>query len=291
MKPAPFEYVDPRTVDEAVEHLGRHGDEAKVLAGGQSLVPMLNFRLARPAMLVDINRVAGLDDVTEKNGALSVGALVRQRQLERAIGGRFPLLAAGLRLIGHAAIRVRGTVAGSIAHADPAAELPALLVCAGGAVVARSRRGERIIAAADFFVGPLITALAADELVVEIRWPVPPATAGWGLHEVTRRHGDFALVGAAALVTLVNGSVEAVSVAIFGCGTTPVHATAEAHALTGRPPTPAAIAEAARAAAATLDAHDDLHATADYRRRVARTLMTRALTDAVRRASPEAGMS
>jgi len=275
--------VDPRTVDEAVEHLGRHGDEAKVLAGGQSLVPMLNFRLARPAMLVDVNRIAGLDGVTEKNGALSVGALVRQRQLERAIGGRFPLLAAGLRLIGHTAIRVRGTVAGSIAHADPAAELPALLVCVGGIVVARSPRGERMIAAADFFVGPLMTALADDELVVETRWPLLPV-AGWGLHEVARRHGDFALVGAAALVTLANGNVEAVSVAIFGCGATPVNATAAARALEGRPPTPAAIAEAAQAAAATLEPHDDLHATADYRRRVARTLTARALTDAVSRA-------
>ena len=264
MKPAPFEYVDPRTVDEALEHLARHGDEAKVLAGGQSLVPMLNFRLARPAMLVDINRIAGLDGVTEKHGTLSVGALVRQRQLERALGGRFPLLAAGLRLVGHAAIRVRGTVCGSIAHADPAAELPALLACCDGVIVARGRAGDRVITATNFFVGPLVTALAADELVVETRWRVPSPGAGWGLHEVARRHGDFALVGVAALVTLADGKVRSANIAIFGCG-----------------PTPALIDEAARAGAAKLDTHSDLHASADYRRRVARTLTVRALTDAV----------
>lgn len=285
MKPAPFEYVDPRTVDEALQHLARHGDEAKVLAGGQSLVPMLNFRLARPATLVDINRVAGLDGVTETNGTLRIGALVRQRQLERALDGRFPLLAAGLRLIGHTAIRVRGTVAGSIAHADPAAELPALLACGDGVVVARGRRGDRTIAAADFFVGPLMTALAADELVVETRWPLPAPGTGWGLHEVTRRHGDFALVGVAALVTLADVTVRGARVVIFGCGPTPVRAAAAEATLAGRAPTATLIDEAARAAAAKLDPPGDLHATADYRRRVARTLTARALTDAVSRAS------
>jgi len=285
VKPAPFDYVDPRTVDEALDHLSRHGDEAKVLAGGQSLAPMLNFRLARPAVLVDINRVAGLDGVTESSGALRVGALVRQRQLERTLDRRFPLLTAGLGLVGHTAIRVRGTVGGSIAHADPAAELPALLACYDGVVVTRGRSGERSIAAAEFFLGPLMTALAADELLVETRWPVPTPGTGWGLHEVARRHGDFALVGAAALVTLSDGKVARARVAVFGCGATPTLAAVEA-ALAGRAPTAALIDEAARTAASALDPHADLHASVEYRRRVAGTLMVRALSDAVGRAAP-----
>jgi len=288
MKPAPFEYVDPRTVDEALDHLHRHGEEAKVLAGGQSLAPMLNFRLARPAVLVDINRVAGLDGVTETNGALRVGTLVRQRHLERAIDGRFPLLAAGLKLIGHTAIRVRGTVGGSIAHADPAAELPALLACCDGVILTRGRRGERSIAAAEFFVGPLMTALAPDELVVETRWPLPAPGTGWGLHGGARRHAVFGLVGAAALVALSDGQVRSARVAVFGCGATPTRAAAAEATLEGRVPTVALIDDAARAAASKLDPHADLHASAEYRRRVARTLMTRALSDAISRASGSA---
>jgi len=281
MKPAPFEYTDPRSVDEALQLLARHGDDAKILAGGQSLVPMLNFRLARPAVLVDINRVGALDGVVDERGAIRIGALVRQRQLERSIGPRAPLLAAGLALIGHTAIRVRGTVAGSIAHADPAAELPALLLCCDGEVVARSARGERVIAAADFFIGPLATALTSDELIVATRWPVAPAGTGWGLHEVARRHGDFALVGAAALVTRRDGRIERARVTIFGCGPTPVRATEAEAALAGRAATPAVIDDAARAASTKLAPHDDLHATAGYRRRVAGTLVARALTDAI----------
>jgi carbon-monoxide dehydrogenase medium subunit len=285
MKPAPFDYVDPRTIDEALDHLGRHGDEAKVLAGGQSLAPMLNFRLARPALVVDINRVAGLDGVTEAGGALRIGALVRQRHLERSLDGRFPLLTTGLGLIGHTAIRVRGTVGGSIAHADPAAELPALLACCDGTALIRGRRGERSIAAAEFFLGPLMTALAPDELLVETRWPLPPPGTGWGLHEVARRHGDFALVGAAALVTLGDGKIHSARVVVFGCGGTPTRATAAEATLAGRAPTAALIDEAARAAAGALDPHADLHASAEYRRRVARVLMIRALSDAVGRAA------
>lgn len=288
MKPAPFEYVDPRSVADAVAELARQGDDAKVLAGGQSLVPMLNFRLARPRVLVDINRIDGLDAVSEREGTLVVGALVRQRALERWAAKPVPLLAAALRLVGHTAIRTRGTVAGSIAHADPAAELPALLLCLDGSVVAQSRRGQRTIAASEFFQGPLVTALTADELVVETRWPLPPRDSGWGFHEVARRQGDFALVGAAAVLTLTDGRVATARTAVFGCGARPVRTGEAEMALAGRAPTAARLEEAARAAAARLEAHDDLHATAAYRRRVAGTLLARALGDAVRRARERA---
>ncbi len=284
MKPAPFAYVDPRTLDEVVEHLTRHGDEAKLLAGGQSLVPMLNLRLARPSVIVDLNRVTGLDAIVEGEGTLRAGALVRQRALERWAASRVPLLAAGLRLIGHAAIRNRGTVAGSIVHADPAAELPALLLCLDGAVVARSRTGERMIAARDLFQGPLMTSLGPDEVVVETRWTLPRAGTGWGLHEVARRHGDFALVGVAALVTLARGVIESARVALFGAGPVPARAEAAERVLAGQTPKATLIEEAGRAATEGLEPVSDLHAPAAYRMSVARTLTIRALNDAVTRA-------
>jgi carbon-monoxide dehydrogenase medium subunit len=285
VKPAPFAYADPRSVDEVVEHLAQHGDEAKVLAGGQSLVPMLNFRLARPSVVVDLNRVSGLDVIAEGDGRLRVGALVRQHALEVWSTTRAPLVAATLRLIGHAAIRNRGTVAGSVVHADPAAELPALLLCLDGAVVARSRAGAREIPAGDLFLGPLMTSLRPDEVVVETRFALPPASAGWGLHEMARRHGDFALVGVTALVWLARGVVERARIALFGAGPVPVRAAAAERALTGQKPGPGLVEAAARAVVEGLDPMSDLHAPASYRVSVARTLTARALTDALGRAA------
>lgn len=283
MKPAPFDYLDPRDLPEALEALAAHGDDAKVLAGGQSLLPMLNLRLARPALLVDINRIAGLDTLHVADGILRVGALVRQRTLERWAVTALPLAAAALRLVGHAAIRNRGTVAGSLAHADPASELPALLLCLDGEVVARSRSGERTIAAGDLFQGPLMTALRADEIVTETRWRMPAPAVGWGLHEVARRHGDFALAGAAALTSLRGGRVHEPRVAVFGVGPTAVRATAAESLLRGQAPSASRVTEAAAAAARALAPHSDLHASADYRRRVAHTLIARALSDAIAR--------
>lgn len=284
MKPAPFEYFDPRTVDEAVALLETHGDDAKVLAGGQSLVPMLALRLARPAAVIDVNRVAGLDGLRQDGATLSVGALVRQRALERWAAERAPLLRTAIRHVGHAAIRTRGTVAGSIAHADPASELPALLVCLDGSVVARSRRGTRTIAASEFFQGPLTTALAADELVTETRWTLPPAHAGWGFREMARRQGDFALVGVAAVVTIARGVVADARVAIFGAAPTPLRARETERALTGQAATATVLADAAQRATAGLDAVSDIHAPAGYRVSVTRTLAARALADAAARA-------
>ena len=285
MKPAPFEYVAARSAGEAIEVLARHGEDAKVLAGGQSLVPMLNMRLARPAMVLDINRAGEMDHLSEKDGALAVGALVRQRTLERWAAARCPLMAEALRSIGHTAIRTRGTVAGSIAHADPASELPALLLCLDGAVVARGVRGERVIPAGELFVAPLTTRLRPDELLAEVRFTLPRPETGWGFAEVARRHGDFALVGAVALLWRgADGAVAGARLAFFGAGQTAVRAPAAEALLVGRDPTAGRLRDAARAAAGALSPDSDLHATARYRKRVARTLTERALTDALARA-------
>ncbi|HEX3177024.1 MAG TPA: FAD binding domain-containing protein, partial [Methylomirabilota bacterium] len=203
---------------------------------------------------------------------------------ERWAAGGAPLLAAALGHIGHAPIRARGTVAGSIAHADPASELPALLLCLDGAVEARSRRGARTIAAADFFQGPLMTALAADELVTQIRFTLPPAHAGWGFREMARRQGDFALVGVAAVLVVARGAITDARVALFGAAATPVRARETERALAGRAPTDAVIAEAAAHAVTGVETVSDLHAPASYRASVARTLTARALADAAGRA-------
>jgi carbon-monoxide dehydrogenase medium subunit len=288
MKPAPFAYRDPRTADEAVGLLAEHGDAAKVLAGGQSLVPMLALRLARPSVVVDVNRVAGLDAITQDGATLRVGALVRQRALERWAAERAPLLTTALRHVGHAPIRTRGTVAGSIAHADPASELPALLLCLDGAVVARSARGTRTIPAREFFQGPLMTALTAEELVTETRFTLPAAHAGWGFREMARRHGDFALVGVAVVLVLARGAVADARIALFGAAATPVRAEAAERALHGQAPTEATVADAARLVTAGLETVGDIHAPASYRASVARTLTARALGDAVARAKDAA---
>jgi carbon-monoxide dehydrogenase medium subunit len=285
VKPAPFEYADPRSVDETLTLLARHGDDAKILAGGQSLVPMLNFRLARPAAIVDINRVGGLDGLTQTDRTLRIGALVRQRRLERWARAHAPLLAAALALVGHAAIRNRGTVAGSVVHADPAAELPALLLALDGVAVARSPRGERQLPAGELFQGPLMTSLVADELVTETRWTLPAPGDGWGFHEVARRHGDFALVGAVAVVRLRGGRLERVGLTVFGAGPTPLRLATAERALGGQAPAASLVREAAESACRALDAHGDLHATSDYRRTVAATLVARALADAIGRAT------
>ena len=283
MKPAPFEYATAASAAQAVELLARHGDDAKVLAGGQSLVPMLNLRLARPAVLVDVNDASDLDYLRESGGTVSVGALRRQRAVERWATGRLPILAEALRCVGHAAIRNRGTAVGSIVHGDPASELPALLLCLDGDVVARRAAGERAVRAADLYVAPLTTSLRADELVVEARFKLPRADAGWGFAEVARRHGDFALVGAAALAWRDGARIAGARLAFFGVGGTPVRAMAAEAALAGQEPTAARLREAARAAAATLSPDSDLHASAGYRRRVAEVLAERTLGAAIER--------
>jgi carbon-monoxide dehydrogenase medium subunit len=284
MKPAPFDYVAPATLDEAVGALAAAGDDAKVLAGGQSLIPMLALRLARPAVLVDINRVRGLDTIREASGMLEIGALVRQRALERWAAARAPLFTEVLRAVAHPPIRNRGTVVGSVVHADPASELPALLLCLEGVVVARGPKGERMIPADRFYRAPLTTALDARDLATAVRFTLPPAGAGWGFAEVSRRHGDFALVGAVAVLTRgPDDVVGRARLAFFGAGGTPARAAVAERTLEGRAPTAGLVAEAARAAAAELSPDTDIHATAAYRRRVAATLAERTLTAALAR--------
>jgi carbon-monoxide dehydrogenase medium subunit len=284
MKPAPFDYVAPASLDEAVSALAAGDGDSKVLAGGQSLIPMMALRLARPATLVDINRLPGLDGLREASGMLEIGALVRQRALERWAASRSPLFAEVLCHIAHPPIRNRGTIVGNVVHADPASELPALLLCLEGVVVARGPRGERMIPADRFYRAPLTTALGADELATAVRFTLPPSGAGWGFAEVSRRHGDFALVGAVAVLTRAgDGTVARARLAFFGAGGTPLRGLDAERTLEGRAPSPSLLAEAARAAAAALSPDGDIHATAGYRRRVAATLAERTLAAALAR--------
>jgi CO/xanthine dehydrogenase FAD-binding subunit len=289
VKPPPFEYFAPETVEEALDLLARYGENAKVLAGGQSLVPLLNFRLVRPAVLVDVNGLAPLAYIRAGDGVVAVGALGRQRDVERSplARERCPLLTAALPHVGHAAIRNRGTVGGSIVHADPAAELPAVLAALGGSVVARSTRGERLVASDELFVTYLTTAVAPDELVTEVRFPALPAGAGTAFLEVSRRHGDFALVAVAAAVALgEDGVCRRAWLALGGVGATPVAAGADAASLVGGRPDAAAIRDVARRVSERVDPDGDLHASREYRKHVAGVLAERALTAAVEGAQP-----
>ena len=284
MKPAPFEYVAARDAADAVASLARFGDEAKVLAGGQSLVPMLALRLARPAALVDINGCRDLEGLEESGGTLIVGALARQRDLERWARTRSPLLRDVLASVAHAPIRNRGTAVGNLVHADPASELPALLLCLDGSVTARNPQGERVVRADQLYLAPLTTSLAPAELATSARFTLPPEGAGWGFAEVARRHGDFALVGCVAILALDDaGSTAHARLGFFGVGATPVRSAAGEAVLVGREPTAARRMEAAKAAAAALSPDSDLHASAEYRRKVAAVLAERVLAAAVGR--------
>jgi carbon-monoxide dehydrogenase medium subunit len=285
VKPPPFRYADPATVEEALDLLARHGADAKVLAGGQSLMPLLNFRLARPAHVIDVNRVTSLAVIADSgDGGLRVGALARQRALERSalVRERCPLLARALAFVGHPQIRARGTLGGSLAHADPAAELPAAMVALEARLTLRRAGGERTVPAGDFFVGLLTTALMPDELLTEIALPPWPARTGSSVREVAKRHGDFALGGVAATLTLDDqGRIARARVVGFGVGPVPVRLLDAERALAGGAPTPSAFADAGRLAAAAVDPPDDIHASAAYRKRLTGVLTTRALTDAL----------
>jgi CO/xanthine dehydrogenase FAD-binding subunit len=246
---------------------------------------MLNFRLARPAWVIDVNRLAALARVVPgADGGLRVGALVRQRALERSepVRQRCPLIAQALPFVGHSQIRARGTLGGSLAHADPAAELPAVMVALGARLTVRSVRGQRTIGAEEFFVSALTTAVAPDELLTEIALPPWPARTGSSLHEVAKRRGDFALGGVAATLSLdARGRVADARVVCFGVGPRPVRVTAAERALAGGVPSASAFAEAGHLTTAGVDPGDDIHASAAYRKRLAGVLTTRALTDAL----------
>jgi carbon-monoxide dehydrogenase medium subunit len=289
MKPAPFDYVAARSLDEALSHLAAGGGEAKLLAGGQSLIPVLNFRLAQPGKLIDVNGVPDLDFVRrEADGSLRLGALVRHRRLERdpLIERHAPLLFETAPHIAHPQIRNRGTLGGSLAHADPAAELPAVMVALGARFRLQSPRGERWIAAQEFFVGLFSTALAGDEMLVEVEIPTAAPRSGNAFLEAARRHGDYAMAGVAATVELDEaGTCRAARLVYLSVGDGPVLAVHAGAALLGRAPEADAIAEAARAARETdIDPLGDIHASADFKRHLVGVLTTRALGRAFERA-------
>jgi carbon-monoxide dehydrogenase medium subunit len=284
MKPPRFEYHAPRSVDEAVALLARYGGDAKPLAGGQSLVPLLNFRLARPAALIDLNRIPALAGIREVDGRVVFGAMTRQRTVEFSpvVTRRLPLLAEATRWVGHLPIRSRGTIGGSLAHADPSAEYPAVLTALDGTVVARGQKGERVLTATELFETYLTTSLGPDELLTEVRLPATPSGAGWAFEEFARRHGDFAIVGIAAALWRDAGRWT-VRLATAGAGPVPVRLR-EAEGIIERDGVgdKAVVAAAARAAE-LVQPDSDLHASADYRRNLTRVLTERALRKAIGR--------
>src|SRR5215475_7020546 len=285
MKPAPFRYVRASRLDDALAELARYGDDAKVLAGGQSLIAQMNLRLIRPAVLVDINQLADIAYIRQDNGGVAIGALTRQSAVESSevIARRCPLMAEAIRYVANRPIRNRGTVGGNLAHADPTSELPAVAVALGATVVARSQKGQRTIAADNFFVGPLSTALAANELLTEVRVPVWPAGQGWSFMEVSPRAGDYALVGVAATLRASDGVCQSARLAYSGVGPRPVRVTKAEQVLIGRPSREATFREAAEVAAEQVDPLSDFHATADYRRDLVQALTRRALMVALDR--------
>ncbi|GIH76706.1 FAD binding domain-containing protein [Planobispora longispora] len=286
MKPPPFDYHRPSSLGEALDVLAGTGEDGKVLAGGQSLIPLLNMRLAAPAHLVDINRLTDLAAVEEEPGGLRVGALARHSRVERSARAAEvqPLLGQALRLVAHPVIRNRGTVVGSLVHADPAAELPAVLALLGGSVRLARRGGTRDVPAAGFFTGPLESAAGPGELAVSAFFPALAPRSGTAFHEVARRHGDYALAGVAALVGLDDDL--RVSVARVACVSVgPVPLVADVVGACGhRPPASADWAGAARAVQDRIEPETDIHATADYRRHLTGVLAERALRDAAREA-------
>ncbi|MEM9034367.1 MAG: xanthine dehydrogenase family protein subunit M [Actinomycetota bacterium] len=286
MKSAGFTYHRPSTVDGALALLAEHGDEAKILAGGQSLLPMMGLRLARPTHLVDINGLdADLDFIAAGPDGLRIGALVRHANAEHhpAVAEHGPMIAAALPLVGHRPIRTRGTVVGSIAHGDPAAEMPAVCVATDATLVARSAAGTRELPAATFFEGYLGTGLRDDELLAEVRFPAWAPTSGGAVVEIARRHGDYALVGLACRVDVLDGIIDDAALVFLGVGGTPVRVTAAEDSLRGQAPSEALFAEAGRIVSTTLDAGSDLHASAAYRRHIAGVLTNQGLAEATSR--------
>jgi carbon-monoxide dehydrogenase medium subunit len=289
MKPPPFEYFAPTTTAEALALLTQYGYEAKPLAGGQSLIPTMNFRLAQPGILIDLNPVSELAYIRPgDDGGLRIGTMTRQRQVERdsLVAERAPLIHETMPYIAHPQIRNRGTFGGSLAHADPAAELPAVTTALNARFRARSQRGERWLEANEFFVSLFTTALEPDELLVEVALPPLPPRSGWAFTEMARRHGDYALVGVAAVVTLdERDRCQAAKLVFLSVGDGPVEAQQAVQSLIGQTPAPEAIRTAAETAAQVdIAPNSDIHASAGFRRHLARVLAQRVLTQAFERA-------
>ena len=290
MKPPPFEYFAPSDLAEALELLNEHGYDAKVLAGGQSLIPMMNFRLTQPSVLIDINNISDLFYINPDNqGGLLIGAMARHNQVERSdlIAERSPLIHETMPKIATVQIRSRGTFGGSIAHADPAAELAAVSIALDSRFKLKNTKGERWVAANEFFVGMFTTSLEPDELLVEIAVPQMAARTGWALEEVARRPHDFSLVGVVALLTLNGGNLcQAARLVFLSVGEYPMEAHKAQAGLVGQQLNPDVIQAAANTAASEdIDPSSDIHATADFRRHLAEVLTRRALQKAFERAS------
>ena len=283
MKPPKFDYHAPKTVDEALALLTRYEGEAKILAGGQSLMPLLNFRLSRPAALVDLNRIPALAYIKEGDGSVRFGAMTRQRAIEFSpvVARRLPLLTEATRWVGHLPIRTRGTIGGSIAHADPSAEYPAVLTALDGEVVARGPKGERVLKPRDFFQTYLTTNLAADEILTEVRLPATPAGAGFAFEEFARRHGDFAIIGIAAVIVREGSRCSMARLATAGAGPVPVRLRAAEEILEREGLGDEAIARAASKAQELVQPDGDIHASADYRRHLTGVLTGRAVKRAL----------
>jgi aerobic carbon-monoxide dehydrogenase medium subunit len=279
MKLPPVEYEAPTTVAEAVDLLAEHLDEASVLAGGQSLIPLLALRLARPEILIDINGIAELSGVAAADGRVTIGAGTREYVAEESwiVADAVPLLAAALPLIGHEAIRSRGTIGGSLAHADPAAELPAVARALDAEFVVRGPSGERVIQAAQWFEGYLTTSRRPDELLVEVRFPAAKPGTGVSFLEIARRHGDFAMVGLATSLVLSGGVISDARLALAGISDVPVRAAAAEDLLTGERPSAELFDEAARRATGDIDPPADLHGSSEYRKTVAAAVVRRGL--------------
>jgi carbon-monoxide dehydrogenase medium subunit len=286
MKPCPFEYICPDSVEETVQTLAS-SDDAKLLAGGQSLIPMMNFRVVRPALLIDIGKLIELDYVRpQADGGLEIGALTRHRTLEtsQTVASRYPILPEAMKHVAHLAIRTRGTLGGSLSHSDPATELPMLSLLLGASITAVSGRGRRVIAARNFFLGPLTNALGQDEMLRHISVPSLSPGTGWAFEEVNRRAGDFALACAGVLIERDGDTVRSARIAMMGVGETPLLRDEAAAMMKGERATPALFEAVTHRACEGLAPAQDLHASPDFRRHLAAVLTRRALHAAWHRA-------
>ena len=287
MIPAPFDYHAPATLPEAIGLLAKHRDTAKVLSGGQSLLPLLKLRLGQVEHLVDIGRIPGLEYIREERGVLRIGGRTREAALEASdiIRTRYPILLDTAKVIADPLVRNRATIGGNLAHGDPGNDHPATMLALGAEVVATGPKGERTIPVKDFFVGIFTTALQPDEILTEIRIPAPPPRSGGAYFKLERKVGDYATAAAAAQLTLgAGGAVERCGMALTNVGPTPVHALAAAQEIVGKKPTDEVIVKAARAAAAFATPNPDRRGSEEYKREMSRVLMTRALKKAVERA-------
>jgi aerobic carbon-monoxide dehydrogenase medium subunit len=285
MKPAPFEYLRPTDLDGILAALAQEGEGSKILAGGQSLIPMMNLRMVAPRRLIDINRVAGLDRIGIDGDYLAIGALARHSDVLASplVRERAPLVAAAYRQVAHVPVRNRGTIGGNLMHADPASELPAVMLALEAEMILRSRSGERRVPAESFFLGTFETAARADELLTAIRIPLASAQRRWGFEEMSQRRGDYALVAVAATFDLAGGVCARPRIAYAGTATRALRSPAAEAALDGKRPDEAAFAQAGDAAAQAADPIEDMHADAAYRRDLVRALTKRALAAAARR--------